>query len=195
MKKRTLLFVGIFAMLVLIQSVHADVFNCSSCLDCNAKIQNANSGDVIVLTADINSSSGAPCIDFGGKDEITLDCDGHSITNTGSAYRGIYNQHGYNNVIKNCTIIGFTSGIYLAYGSSNIINDSTFLQNSIGIALYSSDSNIIRNVTLSQNSIGISVRYDSDYNIINNSFIAGNYEAGISFSPRLGSGDPEYNQI
>ena len=195
MKNRTILLVGLFAMLVLIPSVHADVFNCSSCLDCSQKIQSANSSDVIVLTADINSSSGASCIDFGGKDEITLDCDGHSITNTGGTYDGIYNKHGYNNVIKNCTIIGFRYGIYLAHGGSNIINDSTFLQNSIGITLYSSDSNIIRNVTLSQNSIGISVRYDSDYNIINNSFIVGNYEAGISFSPRLGSGDPEYNQI
>jgi len=41
-------------MLALIPSVHAEVFNCSSCSDCSQNIQAANPGDIIVLTADIS---------------------------------------------------------------------------------------------------------------------------------------------
>jgi len=178
-------------------SAKGEVFDCSSCQDCTDKIQSSSPGDIIVLTTDITAESGTSCINFNGKEGRTFDGNGHVITDGESVNYGIYLNTGTcsNNIIKNCIVNGFQDGLYLVYGSSNTVMDSTFFQNNTGIDFYSADSNTIQNVILTQNSIGISLRYDSDSNIIKDSYLYGNYTYGISFSPRLGNGDPEYNLI
>jgi parallel beta-helix repeat protein len=176
---------------------HGDTIECNSCSDCSAKIQSASPGDVIVLTQDITAASGIACIDFNGKGAVTFDGAGHSITNLEGVNYGIFSGYsgGSGNTFTNCEVNNFTYGLYLVYGSSNTVSNSTFYDNSIGIRLYSSGNNILENNTSQRNSIGIALDYNCDNNIIRNSYIVDNYAAGISFSPRIGTGDPESNQV
>jgi len=184
-------------LLVLHTPADSATIPCDSCEDCSSKIQSASPGDVILLSGDITADAGTSCIDFNGKGSIVLDGDGHTITNEGEVNYGIFSgfNGGQENTIKNCTVIGFTQGLYLVYGGSSTIRSCVFLRNSRGIDLYSSDSNIIQDVFFSQNSTGISIRYDSDNNLVRDSYLVGNYAGGISFSPHPDVGDPEFNSI
>ena len=178
-------------------SANGDVLECNSCQDCTDKIQSASPGDIIMLTNDIAAESGLYCINFNGRGNITLDGNSYRITDAESVNYGIYLNTGTccNNIIKNCRVNGFDKGLYLIYGNSNTVMDSTFFQNNTGIDISLADSNTIQSVNLTQNSIGIALHSESDSNIIKNSYIYGNYNYGISFYPRLGEGDPEYNLI
>jgi hypothetical protein len=199
-KSKALMTTSVLILLfVLISFLNAEcaTLYCNSCADCTSKVQSASAGDIIILSADLNAVSENSCIDFNNNSDVTLDCDSHSITDTGDAYRGIFS--GYNggnfNTIKNCTVIGFNQGLYLVYGGSHTIANSSFSQNERGIDLYTSDSNTIQGIILRQNSIGITVRYDSDNNVVKNSYIVENYTTGISFSPHPTLGDPEFSLI
>ena len=185
-----------FVMITFFKAECATLY-CNSCADCSSKIQAASADDIIMLSADISAVSELQCIDFNGKSDVTLDCDSHAITDTGDASRGIFSGYsgGDFNTIRNCTVIGFDKGIYQVYGGGNTIENSSFIQNDYGIDLYSSDSSTIQGIVTKQNFIGINVRFNSDNNIVKDSYIVENYTAGISFSPHPDIGDPEFNLI
>ncbi|MBN1386299.1 right-handed parallel beta-helix repeat-containing protein [Candidatus Woesearchaeota archaeon] len=89
---------------------------------------------------------------------IVLDCNGHSITGSGSGY-GINNSAGFDNItIKNCTITNFTEGI--SFKSS-------------------SDSNILDNIVSSNANQGIILRDGSNNNLIENNIADNNGQSGI----------------
>ena len=108
----------------------ATTHTCVDCPDCNAKIQGANYGDVVILTADITNHDGI-CIEFSGKDGVTFDCGNHVIS-------GVWKHNGYgiylagnsnDNTIKNCNVRDFFYGIYIFSCSNTTVQDSLFQEN------------------------------------------------------------------
>jgi|LGVD01.1.fsa_nt_gb parallel beta-helix repeat protein len=161
-------------MLVLMPSVHADDFYCVNCSDCNVKIQTANPGDVVTLTADITNCNG-DCIELGGKYGITFDGGGHVIDGTGNVGdTGLYlSANSNDNTIKNCTIREFDTGIEIAHSRDNTVTDVVSKDNNNGgIYLNYADYNDLTNVSASWNkyfgnTYGFKLRY-SDYNNLTN---------------------------
>ncbi|MBU4265876.1 MAG: right-handed parallel beta-helix repeat-containing protein [Candidatus Altiarchaeales archaeon] len=99
-------------------------YNCSSCEDCNGKIQNASAGDTVYLTANITNQS-ETCIEFNQTDGITFDCQQNKIGGLDNYEYGILMENSNNNVIGNCTIRDFSFAMLLDNSSNNeIINNS-----------------------------------------------------------------------
>lgn len=173
------------------------VSSCNSCLDCTSKIAAAQPGDSVELSQDIISNSGSYCIDFGTSQGVIFDGKGYEVSYGSSGYRGIYfsSDSAVGNTVRNVDVVGFSMGIYVIRGGNNTFENSRMIANNTGIDFYSSHGNIIDNLLIKQNFTGINVGYDSDDNIIRNSFIIGNHNSGITFFPRSGVGDPENNLV
>ncbi|HJX50576.1 MAG TPA: NosD domain-containing protein, partial [Candidatus Nanoarchaeia archaeon] len=140
--------------------------------------------NVYILNQSLTSSG--TCIII-GADNITLDCDGHSITGT-STGNGISNN-GYDNItIKNCNISNFSTGIILtnAVYNNTIFNNTLRNMGSYGVSLYVGGSvNVSNNISSnsfnnSAASIYLSIAYG---NVIKNNNISntGIYD-GITLS-------------
>ena len=132
--------------------VGATTHTCVDCSDCNAKIQNADYGDVVMLTADITNHDG-DCIEFNGTDGVTFDCGGHTIEGDGDFDgSGIYlSRDSDDNRIKNCEISDFRSGIYLFCSSNNTLQNLTSYSNDDGIKILYGDSNTVRDSVAHEN--------------------------------------------
>ncbi|MDO8340250.1 MAG: right-handed parallel beta-helix repeat-containing protein, partial [Candidatus Burarchaeum sp.] len=79
-------------------------------------------------TLDIDLTTTGTCFTI-GADSITLDCNGHTITGSGSTAGsgfGVMNTQYDNVVIRNCVITNFEKGIYFTGASDNaiFINDT-----------------------------------------------------------------------
>ena len=132
----------------------ADTFDCGNCTDCNEKIQSANVGDVVRLTADITDCDGN-CIEFNGADGVTFDGGDHVIDGDGDySGRGIcLSSDSDDNTLTNCEITGFRYGIELFRASNNKIqNISAYSNVDGGIAIFYSTANTIRDCILQENS-------------------------------------------
>jgi len=141
-------------MLVLMPSVLAVTTECVNCADCNEKIQSANPGDVVMLTADITNHNGT-CIEFNDKDGITFDGGGHLISGDGDfSGFGIYlSSDSDDNTLKSCEITGFRYGIELFKASNNTLQNITAYSNGDGgITIFYSTANTIRDCILQENS-------------------------------------------
>ena len=101
-------------------------------------------------------------------DNITLDCNGHAVTGSGTG-QGIYLNNKKYIIIKNCTISQFSIGIDLRSSSNiSIINNNLSLNSHICIYIYSGGNNIIENNNIFSNRLGINLRGSSKNKIINN---------------------------
>jgi len=106
----------------------ATTYSCSNCSECSERIANASHGDVVYLTEDINSSG--TCIEFDGKNDIALDCQGNGIEGLGGD-EGVYMSDSYANTVRGCRISGFDYGVYLddSWGcniSGNVLEDNDY---------------------------------------------------------------------
>jgi len=133
-----------------------NVYNCSSCSDCNSAITNASAGDIVQLNTSINDHVGT-CIDFNGKDNIIFDCLGNTIDGVGyQQYDGIYMTNATgdiyvnNSIVKNCNVREFNRGIYLL-GSNNTLINITSNSNYRGIDI-SSFNSTFTSITTGENS-------------------------------------------
>jgi parallel beta-helix repeat protein len=110
------------------------------------------------------------CMQFGDND-ITLDCQGYSITGGGGFTWGIEDDQSYtNSVVKNCRITNFNNGIQYV-GSNGLFSNNTIVSNSqYGISMgEGSSSNVITNNNLSSNSdSGLYLSVSANNNITNN---------------------------
>jgi hypothetical protein len=103
-------------------------------------------GDTIIsntiLTGNLN------CADKGliiGANDITIDCNGHSITGAGANPGIDITEGGFNRTkINNCTIKNFSYGIYLYSAHNSTINNSN-INSTLGIFLDNSNNNKIIN--------------------------------------------------
>ncbi|MFH1510195.1 MAG: NosD domain-containing protein [Candidatus Woesearchaeota archaeon] len=168
---------------------------CDSCAGCTSQIQSQPAGSTIYLTTDLVSA--ATCIDFGGKDSVTLDCQGHSVTGSYSGNSqnpppytfGIYlsnlNSGSNNNVVKNCVVSKFYYGLRIYESAGNAIENvqvSGNFQN--GFDVYYSSSNSIVGCKADQNSNRGIYIYRGDSNTVRNSVLDQN---NIGFSAEYGS--------
>ena len=84
-------------------------------------------------------------------DNITLDCNGHSITGPGSG-RGIYLNTRQGVIIKKCLVNNFNLGIDLFDSSNNQITESDIFNNNFfGFSLMCSSNNIIAENSIFEN--------------------------------------------
>ena len=150
-------------------------------------------GDV-TLTGDLSCSGDGLVV---GASDITIDCNGHSISGDGdSGDYGIDNSAGEDNVtVKDCVIDNFYDNIrqeganghfynntlkngrggvltYTASATSSVIENNTALNNDYGIVLWSSSGNghIIRNNYVKDNKYNIYVTSE-DNNITDNTLL------------------------
>ena len=131
----------------------------------------STAGHTITLGSNV-SITGATCFNIQATN-ITLDCNGYTITgnNTSDTY-GIYSNQ-FNATIANCNILNFSHGIYfdtLDYGTIENTNSSTTKASSYGIYLNNgAEYNNIRNSRgTSTQSRGISLETNSNHNILVN---------------------------
>lgn len=169
-------------------------------------------GDVITLTADLGScSEGLNIV----SDGVVLDCAGHSITGSASAFTGVYLDGRTGVTIRNCSLSGFSVGVYasssssttlagntlsgnrstgvtLSAGSSNMLSANTITGNGgSGVNLFSSSSNALTGNTISANQGSGVLLLSSSANTLADNTVGSNLGGGIAFS---GGGDNVVNR-
>jgi PGF-pre-PGF domain-containing protein len=144
-------------VLVLFLSFHnagAATYECSSCEECTAYIQNSSSGDVIKLNRDLQNISG-DCIEL-NVSNITFDCQFHVIEGHWPGFMGvgIYNGLFYVHevTIQNCNIKNFQYGIILNTMDSNF-TDLVVSNNYVGILFKQFSAGNFRNIITEENEI------------------------------------------
>ena len=144
-------------------------------------------GATYTLTADISGSSTSKCMEITAND-ITLDCQGHTIDGDNDADYGIYlyraSANTTNVTIKNCRLTDWdVYGVYLKYADGNELENLTIYSNQDeGLGLFYSNSNIISNITSNSNADNGLDIYESSNNIFTNITANSNSWSGIDFS-------------
>lgn len=124
-------------------------------------------------------------------DQVTLDCDGHEVTGTGSGI-GILLEGRTGVTVKNCNVAGFTNGFMLSVSSFNLLVGNTSTGNSergffttlshdnilskntamsngtVGFVLNHSTGNTLDKNRASGNSLGFNTRFSSDNLLVKN---------------------------
>ena len=98
------------------------------------KCENLNlAGKTYKLSQDIISTTSSNCLNINANN-ITIDCDGKSISGNGNGI-GVFSNSTQNWILKNCNIKNFSKGIELGYGShfSSIENNNISNNNQYGI--------------------------------------------------------------
>ena len=123
------------------------------------------------------SATGSTCFNVTAAN-VTLNCNGFSITGTNATNTyGVYSSQ-LNTTIQNCLIQNFTYAIYFN-GSSNgtISNDTLLTTHNTGYALYlanASNNNTVANITAMSNAyVGVGITASSN-NTVANSTITSN---------------------
>jgi parallel beta-helix repeat protein len=109
---------------------------------------------------------------------VTLNCNGHSITGTGTGY-GIYLNSREDVIVQNCTVINFSVGIPLLFASDNTIITSTMSDNHYSIVLAGSFSNTLTDNNALNNWVGIMLNPSSNANNLTNNDASNNLGFGI----------------
>jgi len=159
-------------------------------------------GKTYVLDTDILNSDIPYCMNISANN-ITFDCQGHTIQGNDAAYYGIYVKRDSpgettNITIRNCNVSDWDTaniylnyadhnnltnitstaspdnGIYSSYSNSNIFTNITTNSNSRGIYLQYSDSNTFTNITANSNSWHGINSYYSDSNTFENGYVLNN---------------------
>jgi parallel beta-helix repeat protein len=158
------------AFLLLLPLARADTY-LTDCAELNV------TGETYYLTQDIINSSADVCMNI-TADNVTLDCQGHTIDGVDSENTyGIYvprdSETITNITIKNCDISDWQFGIYLLYSDSNDLINITASSNGFnggaGVYLDNSNSNNLINIISSSNSPGHGIYLDwsNSNNLIN----------------------------
>ena len=167
MKRNKFVFVLLGIVLLLanleISLVSASHINCGDYISTNT-----------VLDSDLICSNAGLFITASG---ITLDCNGHSITGSGS-YVGISMDIINSATVKNCEISNFTNGFDLFQSNNNNLLNNTLHSNVYGFYLFLSDSNKIKYNLAKNNSFygfnSWNITKTAGENIIGGPFLGGN---------------------
>jgi len=140
-------------LLLLAGSASAAIIDCDNCTDCTAKIQSADFGDIVCLTANLSNCNDT-CITFDQPGGITFDGMGHTISGIGE--RGVQGillpKYADNCTVRNVTITGFDDGMYLYEASYTRIQNVTAHDNDdCGIDIIYGTGNEIRDCSLPEN--------------------------------------------
>jgi parallel beta-helix repeat protein len=161
-------------------------------------------GKTYKLTEPITNSGTSPCINITAND-ITLDCDGHTIDGDDAARYGIYvyrsSSQTTNIKIKNCIVKDWYSGnVYLENANGNTLTDITSTSSGkvnyydgYGFYLVYSDSNTFSSCTANSNRYGFYLS-NSDSNTFSNCTANSNRVWGFLVGGSLGSGSNTFSR-
>ncbi|RLE39974.1 hypothetical protein DRZ77_03255, partial [Candidatus Woesearchaeota archaeon] len=154
--------------------------NISTCSNLN------ETGATYYLTADIINSSTSYCINISANN-VTLDCQGHTIDGDNVADYGIYIKRSVaqttNITIKNCVVTDWdTIGVYLNRADKNILTDITLTNPDYNLELIYSDSNNLFNIEANSGTYGIYLSQSDSNSLINISASLNNYGVYLSTS-------------
>ncbi len=143
---------------------------------------------VYYLDSDITDSSTSNCMDITANN-VTLDCQGHTIDGNDVADYGIRiyraSAETTNITIRNCTLTDWdTAGIYLKNADGNSLSDVSSSSSSAldyGLQLYASDSNNITDFTSFDNGYGVYI-FSSGLNSFVNSSIYNNTRLDVWYN-------------
>ena len=163
---------------------HVDNLPLALPITCNHTITAADDedpltpGTQITLTSDILN-----CPTHGliiGTDDVTLDCDGNSITGSGGSGFGVFSSGKSNVTVKYCNISNFDTGIKAENSDSISLNNNTLTSNTHGANIINSPNTIFAHNSVSQNSQnGLWYFYESPGSTIFGNTITDNGIAGI----------------
>ncbi len=154
--------------------------NCSSCEECNKKLNNT-SCSIVILNVSITNQN-TTCINnperFNNK---IFDCQDNIISgdNYNDIY-GIYLENKFNNIIRNCNIMNFYNGIVLSSSANNILTNNNVNSNHVGIYLWNSLNNTLEKNKILENHLGIFSK-NSD-SLINSNIVCDNTNSDFSYS-------------
>jgi parallel beta-helix repeat protein len=195
-KWKNLVSVAVFLVIALVEvPVSAEERACKSCFDCTLKLN----GDVerVKLSRDINVPEGEDvCVEF-GADNITFDCNGHTITGPLNEAVGIKAEGREGIRIENCTLKDFKGSGWVRWGAIRLddTKDSLIEHNKIispidGIWLAYSNGNLIGNNTvLDAGWMGIAVLSESNRNLISANWTLRSAHYGIASCDKIGLTD------
>jgi hypothetical protein len=142
-----LLAFALFSSLVLVSAALTFPNQLSSC-------QSLDKPGTYYLSQDIISRTSTNCFSI-TKNNITIDGQGHSITNlgslTGSNSGIIINSFSNNTNIKNISFSGFDQAIYLFGANKTTLSGINANGNNIGLLLVSSQNTILDGITVNNN--------------------------------------------
>ncbi len=100
--------------------------------------------------------------------DVTIDCDGHSITGQNNDYIGIYSDTVTGTVVQNCYISGFDEAVYFFQTDGGQIINNTLEDNNYGVYLDNSDDNDVEYNDFMNNDYGFYLEYADDNRIGHN---------------------------
>jgi len=134
---------------------------------CNFQAQKAG---LYILERDLSTSSG-DCITI-DADNVTIDCQDHKISGSGSAERGIFATGRENTTLVNCDIEGFTYGITIENSPNATLGNNNASGNDFsGISLIDGANNswVVNNQSNQNNLYGVFITNSTNVNFSNNS--------------------------
>src|SRR5262245_1808784 len=182
--RKLLVLVGITAVARL--TARAFATNCGGLTPCAC-------GDTLMFSRVLDGpdtvvSPSPPCPASGliiGANNITLDCNGHTIAGTGSG-SGISLTSRTGVIIKNCHVKDFANNFELALSNSNTLKDNTSIGNTsfAGFFLGSSNMNVLqRNIATTGTTVEVSRGFVlasfSNRNALNDNVAVGNAFLGF----------------
>ncbi len=151
---------------------------CDSCTNCSSAIENANSGDEILLTTNIFNAeigSGESCIEFQDKNNMIFNCNNFAINGSDQGY-GIYLYNNNFNTIQNCYISNFYNGLFLDFEVTNNTFFNITTQNCVyGNVLVNSNENFFENLDFLDNQYGIYFQSSNENSFLNTNVFNNNY--------------------
>ncbi|VVB73221.1 Periplasmic copper-binding protein (NosD) [uncultured archaeon] len=146
-----------------------------------------------VYTMTRNLVSAVTCFTI-AADNVTLDCNGHSITGSPSTEYGI-TANGFNGAtVKNCVISKFSMGIFMPASSGDTILNNSINDCNSGIRFTSSPrNNMLTNNTIRNAGAGIRFTGGSNNSAIGNIIV--NVSSGIQFDSGSSGGTVSGNTV
>jgi parallel beta-helix repeat protein len=156
--------VGSYLLTAYANDTEGNVYSSSETLDIGPVACGDSVSDDVVMTSNLDCSSYSGNALVVDSDNILIDCDGYSISGSGS-YTGINLNSRTNVTIKNCSISNFYDGIYMGYTDGSHILSNNMSDCYYGLNMYYSDFNDIMYNNFLDNEYGFYL-YQSDSNMI-----------------------------
>jgi len=166
----------VFIILLLSHNIFAEITQITHCGSLSQE------GVVYILQNNIVGTGQNPCFTISANN-ITLDCNGHSITNVQTGIKITdYNFA----TIKNCDINATGNGVLFSFSSSNNLIDSNILsQQSISVFLSTTHDNNVVNCNITSNGYDALSIYNNSYNNLvkdSNILSIANNKSGVAFT-------------
>ena len=132
-----------------------------------------SAGETYILNASIEQPLSDNCLII-NSDNITLDCDGHSVIKNNDFTNIGIRLNSKNLIIDNCTIINFQIGLYISKENNNtILNNNIINSSSDGIHIsMSNDTTILNNYIFNSGRYGLFIpAYSYNSTLVNNTIL------------------------